>query len=415
MGKRARHLIAAIAITTVARSLWAAESGWPQFLGPDRNGISSETDLMTAWPDAGPGEVWRVQGGAGMSGLVVRGPRVVTMVQRDRKQLVVALDVKDGREVWKREVSREYKNQMGGNGPRATPVIADNSVFAYSGDGTLIALRLQDGTSRWRHEVVKELKGKPADYGMASSPLIVDKFVVVTVGAPNATVVAYERESGKFAWKGGSDRAGYSSPALLEIGGRPQVVAFTGQSAIGLAPDSGALLWRYPFKTNFDCNVVTPIQHDGRVFISSGENHGSAFLEIQPDGMIKEVWTSLGPRSVLRNEWQTSILIDGHLYGFDNVGSAGSISHLNCVKISNGKRVWQKLRYGKGNLIAADGKLFIVTFEGDLVLAHASPKGYEELGRKKVLRSTRQAPALAKGLLYLRDDREIVCLDVRKQ
>ena len=146
MGKRVRHLVAAIAITTAARSLSAEESGWPQFLGPNRNGISSETGLMTAWPEAGPGEVWRVQGGAGRSGLVGRGSRVVTMVQRDRKQLVVALDVKDGKEVWTREVSGAYKNQMGGNGPRATPVIADDSVFAYSGDGALIALRFQDGT-----------------------------------------------------------------------------------------------------------------------------------------------------------------------------------------------------------------------------------------------------------------------------
>jgi outer membrane protein assembly factor BamB len=118
---------------------------------------------------------------------------------------------------------------------------------------------------------------------------------------------------------------------------------------------------------------------------------------------------------VLRNEWQTSILLDGHFYGFDNVGGAGPVSHLTCVNASTGQRVWQQLRFGKGNLIAADGKLWISTMAGELVLVRATTKGYEELGRVAVLGSTRQAPALAGGLLYLRDDKEIVCLDVRKK
>jgi outer membrane protein assembly factor BamB len=153
------------------------------------------------------------------------------------------------------------------------------------------------------------------------------------------------------------------------------------------------------------------------VFISSGENHGSALLALKPKSeqfTVEEVWTSQGAKSVLRNEWQTSILLDGYLYGMDNVGGAGPVTHLTCINAATGERAWQKLRYGKGNLIAADGKLFISTMNGELVIAQASPKEYRELGRGAVLGSTRQAPALADGLLYLRDDAEIVCLDVRK-
>ena len=129
---------------------------------------------------------------------------------------------------------------------------------------------------------------------------------------------------------------------------------------------------------------------------------------------VSEVWDTQVRRGVLRNEWQTSILLDGYLYGMDNVGGAGPITHLTCVKAASGERVWQKTRFGKGNLIAADGKLFISTMAGELIVVRATPNGYEEIGRSTVLESTRQAPALAAGKLYLRDDHEIVCLDVSK-
>ena len=164
-------------------------------------------------------------------------------------------------------------------------------------------------------------------------------------------------------------------------------------------------------------NLSTPLAVDGNVFISSGENHGSALLSLKPTGKTfdaEEAWTSQGASSVLRNEWQTSILLDGHLYGFDNVGSAGPVTHLTCINAATGKRAWQQARFGKGNLIAADGKLFCSTMKGELVVVRATTEKYDELGRAAVIGTTRQAPALANGLLYLRDDKEIVCLDVRK-
>jgi outer membrane protein assembly factor BamB len=264
---------------------------------------------------------------------------------------------------------------------------------------------------------VKELKGKEADYGMACSPLVVGENVIVIAGAPNAAVAAYNAQSGKLAWTAGDDPAGYSSPTLLKVGGQEQVVAYTGASAIGLTPQGGSLLWRFPYETDFNCNIATPLAVDGKVFISSGENHGSALLSLKPAGQtfdVEEAWTSQGPQSVMRNEWQTSIFLDGHLYGFDNVGSAGPVTHLTCVNAATGKRVWQQARFGKGNLIAADGKLFCSTMKGELVVVRATPEKYDELGRATVIGTTRQAPALANGLLYLRDDKEIVCLDVRK-
>jgi outer membrane protein assembly factor BamB len=204
---------------------------------------------------------------------------------------------------------------------------------------------------------------------------------------------------------------------LLDLAGRKQVVVFAGSEALGVDPATGDVLWTYPFETNFECNIITPITIDGRLFLSAGENHGSVLLSLEPKGKayeVAEAWSSLGVKSVLRSEWQTPVLHEGYLYGMDNVGGAGPITHLTCIDAATGERAWQQLRFGKGNFILADGKLFISTMKGELVIVEANPKKFVELARATVLESTRQAPALANGLLYLRDDSEIVCIDVRK-
>lgn len=393
-----------------------AAAEWPQFLGPQRNGISAETGLLQTWPAAGPKELWRTTGGPGMSGLAISRGHVITMVHRAGKQSVISVDASTGKPRWESVVAPEYHNGMG-NGPRATPAISGDQVFVFTGEGILAALNLSDGKLVWSHNVVKDLDGEIAEYGMASSPLVVGKQVIVIAGAPQAAIVAYDTGSGKLAWKIEDGAAGYSSPALLNIGGTPQIVASTGGAVFGIAPERGSLLWKYPFETNYNCNIATPLAVKSNVFISAGENHGSVLLALEPQGdqfKAKEVWSSLGTKSVLRNEWQTSILHDGHLYGFDNVGAAGPVRHLTCINAETGARVWQKVRFGKGNMIAADGKLFATTMNGELVMIHLSSKGYEELGRSTVMGSTRQAPALANGKLYLRDEKEIICLDVRQ-
>lgn len=393
-----------------------AKGEWPQFLGPRRNGLSSETGLLDRWPTDGPKEIWRVPGGVGMSGLAISRDRVLTLVQREGKQWLIALEAKSGESVWQTPLAPAYSNPMG-NGPRATPAISGDQVFVFTGEGILSAHDFRDGKQTWSHHVVKELSGKEAEYGMACSPLVVGEQVIVTAGSPKGTLVAFDTKSGKQLWTAGSDPAGYSSPALLNVGGRSQIVAFTGNSAFGVDPAKGSVLWRYPFKTNYECNIATPLEINGQVFLSAGENHGSVLLALKPDSdnfTLSEVWDSFGPKSVLRNEWQTSMLLDGHLYGMDNVGGAGPVTHLTCIDAATGERKWQEARFGKGNLIAADGKLFITTMKGELVVARATSERYDELGRTTVLESTRQAPALSNGRLFLRDDKEIVCLDVSK-
>ena len=392
-----------------------AASEWPQFLGPHRNGLSAETGLIDSFPLAGPTVHWRCPGGVGMSGIAIADGVAYTLIQTDGRQWAIALDAETGDERWRAPLADAYQNSMG-DGPRATPCVDGESLFTYTGEGILTALSTEDGSVHWSRHPVRDLGGMPADYGMACSPLVHEGRVIVTVGAPQATVAAFDVESGEPAWTAGSgDTAGYSSPTLMTINDQLQLVVFTGSSVLGIDPVVGDALWRHPWKTDYNCNIAIPLSVNHGVFISCGENHGSALLDVGPDGAVRERWTSTGTSSVLRNEWQTSLLVDGALYGFDNVGSAGPVTHFACIDPATGARRWDRKRFGKGNAIAADGKLWCSTMDGEIVLLKADPNGFRELGRAQVLDSTRQAPSLAYGRLYLRDGAEIVCLDVRRQ
>lgn len=389
---------------------------WPQFLGQKRNGISQEKGLITEWPDGGPPVAWRVKGGVGMSGVAVRGNVACTLIQTNGQQRVLALDAKTGAPKWSTPIAPAYKNGQG-DGPRATPAFVGGSVVVFTGDGTLARLKVSDGTVEWSHNVFKRHGGHPADYGMACSPLVISDTVIVQAGANAGTVVACDSKTGEPRWTSGrGESPGYSSPALFTIAGQSQIVAFKGASVSGLNLKSGNELWRYPYRTDYDCNTASPTLVNGNVLISAGENHGSTMLKIGSKGdnfKVEKVWASIGGGSAMRNEWQTAIHLGDYLYGFDNVGSAGPVTHLVCLEAATGKQVWRKTRFGKGNMIAADGKLFATTMKGELVVIKATPDGYEELGRSKVIGTTRQAPALANGHLFLRDGSELVCLDVR--
>ncbi len=391
---------------------FAPADEWPGFLGAHRDGISEEKGLIDAIPADGPKPIWRVPGGVGMSAVAVADGLAITTWNDAGKQWLVALDAATGREAWKTQLGPAYENAMG-NGPRATPTIAGERVFAYSGEGILVAVSRTDGAILWQVDAVGDAEAKPSDYGMASSPLVVAEQVIVHVGGESGAIAAFSIADGKPVWKASAGSAGYSSPTLLEIGGTETIVSVTGTEVVGFRPGSGKALWRFPFETDFGCNTATPIVVDGGVFVSAGENHGSVLIDLERDGDVyapRVRWESLGPKSLMRNEWQTSIVVGDHLYGFDNVGAAGPVTHLVCLEAKTGREVWRKPRFGKGNMVWADGKLWITTFEGELVLARATPAGYEELGRAELLGRTRQTLTIASGRGYLRDDHEVLCI-----
>ncbi len=408
-------LACVLALFAVLPRAMAQSTDWPQFLGPDRNGIAQESELISQWPAGGPKVLWRVPGGVGMSGVAVSGKLAVTMWNSPEGQVLVALNTADGRRMWSSVVSKEYENAMG-DGPRATPAIAGDRVYAYSGDGVLVCAQLATGRLLWKHDVVGTVGAKVAEYGMASSPVVVDGLVIVTAGG-ESTVAALDAEGGQRVWAAVDGPPGYSSPAVLNIAGEKQLVAFTAVGVSGIRIEDGHVLWHYPFKTPYDCNIATPIEVDGKVFISAGENHGCVMLDIQKEGdkfSVDQSWASVDVKSVMRNEWQTSVLIGGLLYGFDNVGSAGPVTHLACVDANTGETRWRENRFGKGNLVAADGKLWITNMAGEFIMAKPSASGYVELGRAELFGRTRQAASIAGGKAYVRDDAEVVCIQLTK-
>lgn len=224
-------------------------SDWPQFLGPDRSGISGETGLIDSWPKTGPREVWRIEGGVGMSGMAISNGTLVTLIQRDGEQFVVALATSSGKSIWQTAVAAEYRNSMG-HGPRATPSISGNSVYAFTGQGILASLNVKSGKINWSRNGLRELNGRPAEYGMACSPLIVGTQVIVTIGAPRATVVACDLDSGKTLWTVGHDTTGYSSPPYSRSGADFRSLSTRAAPSSDSNPRSadncGAILTRHP-------------------------------------------------------------------------------------------------------------------------------------------------------------------------
>lgn len=407
-------LATSLCVAHIAPKLNAED--WPQFLGPNRNGKSAEVGLVESLPAGGPKICWRAPGGVGMSAVVVQGNYAITTWNANGKQWLVALDSLTGQEKWKTEIANAYENAMG-DGPRATPTIAAEQVFAYSGEGILVAADLKSGKLLWRKDVMQELSSEPSEYGMSSSPLVVDDRVIIHAGGADGAVVAFAVRDGKLLWKSGSGHAGYSSPVLVDVAGTTQVVSVTGTVVIGIDPLSGQPLWTYPFETDYGCNTASPVSVDGGIFISAGENHGSVLLDVKnANGTFTatERWKSLDSKSVMRNEWQTSIVIGDFLYGFDNVGAAGPVSHFSCIEAKTGKAVWQQSRFGKGNLVYADGKFFLTTIEGELVIAKADAKGFKETSRVQLVGKNRQTLSIANGYGYLRDDNEVVCVELKK-
>lgn len=409
--------IAAVSVSICVGSASVFGDDWPQFLGVDRNGISSETGLLKSFGSSGPKVLWQTDLGVGMSGIAVQGDHALTMYQDDSSQYVACLNTSDGKLVWKTAVAPMYENGMG-NGPRATPAVTEQSVFALTGEGILVALKRADGKKLWEVNVPRSLGGEPSEYGMSGSPLVVGSAVIVHAGTESAAVAAFDAQSGKPLWKAGSGKAGYSSPVLRTVAGVAQVLAFTAAGLTSIDPASGKELWTFPFATEYDCNTANPVQtDDNHVLISAGENHGSVLLNVTMSSdkwTVKDEWTSAGKDSQLRAEWQTPVLHDGHLYGLDNSGSAGPITNLVCIRLSDRKTVWAKNRFGKSNLVLADGTLWLTTMNGELVAVEASPTGFKETGRATVMETTRQAPSISAGRLYVRDDAKVICFDIRK-
>ncbi len=384
----------------------SAHADWPQWLGPNRTGISSETGLVTTWTKDGPTVVWQQELGEGFSGISVADGRVYTMFSAGEDEFVICLNEETGKEIWRFRTGAKFYERQGGNGPRSQPTVDGERVFVLSAEGWLYALNAKDGKKLWLVDLYDGLGSRVPKFGFSTSPLVEGDLLLLEVGTRQGTFIALDKTNGAVKWASQRDVVSYSSPIAADIAGIRQVVFVSGEAAVGLSPTDGSLYWRFPWSTSYDLNVATPILvPPDHIFISSGYDHGAALLQISPEGdglSVKKVWESRG----MKNHFGTSLLIGDYIYGFDN-------AILKCIEAKTGKEQWKRRGYGKGTLIYADGQLIILSDKGKLALADASPTGFREKASTQVLSGKCWTPpTLANGKIFVRDMHRIVCMDV---
>jgi outer membrane protein assembly factor BamB len=386
----------------------AAAPYWTDFRGPKRDGQYREGPIRTLWPADGLKPIWKQPVGGGYASFAIAGGRAFTIEQRGPQEVVAAYDVATGRELWTNAWTAIFRESMGGEGPRATPTWADGRVYALGGQGEFRCLDDAGGKLVWRTNILDDAAATNLQWGMAAAPLIVDDTVVVLPGGPNGrSVVAYDRRTGKRAWSALDDRQAYSSPMLATVAGTRQIVVFSATRVMGLTPDSGSVLWEYPWKTDYDVNASQPLViGDNRVFVSSGYGAGAAVVEIAHAAggfSVREVWRNIR----MKNQFTSSVLHDGFIYGLDE-------SILACLDAATGEVKWKGGRYGYGQVLLAGGHLIVLTEEGDLALVRAAPDRHQELGRFPAVEGKSwNHPAMSGGYLLVRNINEMAAFDLR--
>lgn len=395
-------VVAVIALGLVVATTLTWGADWPRFRGPGGDGVSTETGLLREWPDNGPKVVWRVDLGGGYSGISVAAGRVYTMFADGSDEFAICFGADSGREIWRRLTDVNFTD-MHGSGPRSTPTVDGEVVYVLSAKGKLHALAAKDGTPIWMRDLVKEFGANAPRWGYSSSPLIEGKLLLLDVGGSGgSSIVAFDKQSGKTVWRSQSDQAGYSTPIAVTIEERRQVVFFTGTKVVALSPDDGSLLWKQPWKTSYDVNAASPVFiPPDRIFISSGYDVGAAVYRVTTSG-VEQVWRN----REMKNKFSSSVLYEGHLYGFDE-------TTLKCIDAASGEMRWRARGFGHGSLVYADGRLIVLGDEGTLALVQATAEEFREGARARIFAGkTWTVPTLAGGKLYLRDEKEIVALDV---
>jgi len=405
--------IAAAAVTLTAHGA-EAQADWPQFLGPARNGVADARPLP-AGPAAGPKVLWEKQVGRGWSSPVAAGGKTLIFHRVKDREVLECLDSATGKELWRVESETAYQDQFNfDDGPRATPTISRDQVFTLGADGLLTCRKLADGAQVWAVDTRKEFQSDPGYFGMVCSPLVEGKAVIVNLGGKNksggAGIIAFDSATGKTLWQTGDHEAGYSSPIAATLDGKRRILSLTRTGLLSLAPESGATDWIYPFRsrTQASVNAATPLVSGDLIFITASYSTGAALLkwgEVKP----QEVWRN---DETLSSHYMTPVIAGEYLYGIDGRQEMGC--SLRCVELKTGKVKWSKEGFGAGTLLLAGTELLVLSETGELIRVAASPEGYKETGRARILDAeVRASGALAGGLYLARDRKKLVCIDLR--
>jgi len=404
-----RFVRGAILLAAAVASGAAAGTDWPQWRGPNRDGVSAETGLLKQWPPGGPPVVWTATGlGNGYGSVAVQGDRVFVQGTAGASSAVFCLKRQDGGKVWSRALGRSLDQDKGG-GPRGTPTVDGDVLFALSEAGDLACLRVSDGGVVWARNILADFDGRNPTWLISESPLVDGAHVVVTPGGRGAGLVALDRKTGKTVWttKDLSETAGYSSVIAADIQGVRTLITLTSASAVGVRASDGKLMWRYDKAANDTANITTPVLAGSRVFVTSAYNTGGALLQLRAEnGGVRadEVYFTRD----LMNHHGGVVFVNGYLYGYSN-------AILTCLEAATGKVQWRDRSVGKGSLTYADGRLYVLGESDTVGLVDASPAGYVERGRFQIADQGWPSwahPVVAGGRLYLRNQGVIAVHDV---
>ncbi|MCE9565671.1 MAG: PQQ-like beta-propeller repeat protein [Planctomycetes bacterium] len=405
-----RFVLSSSFALTLTVTLSAAD--WPQFRGPNRDGISKETGLLKTWPKEGPPKLWTAKNlGEGFGTPSVADGKIFGMGTRDEKDGVWALKESDGSELWFTPFDDVRKPNQN-NGPSGTPTFHDGKVYSISSKGKIACLEAATGKPVWQADFVKDFGGGVPGWGFCESPLIDGDKLICTPGGKNA-IVALNKNTGEVIWKSTlpkNEGAQYSSAIAVEIGGQRQYIQFMKGGVVSVGASDGAFLWRYDHPANGTANCSTPLFANGLVFAASAYGNGGGLAAVSKVDDKFEAKESYFDKQ-MQNHHGGMVLVDGYIYG------TGSNS-LRCIDFKTGKVAWEDRAPGKGSVTFADGCLYCRNEgSGKMFLVEANPKEYTEKGQfAQPDRSKKNAwayPVIANGKLYLRDQDIMICYDIK--
>jgi outer membrane protein assembly factor BamB len=392
-------------------------SDWPQWRGPDRTDVSKETGLLKSWPEGGPKRVWLYENaGMGYSGPAIAKGKYYTLGTRDGGEVLLVLDANTGKELSMVKLSGDVLKNNWGDGPRGTPTVDGDHVYALSGPGDLVCVSISTGKILWQTNMTA-LGGKVPGWGYCESVLVDGDKVLCTPGGSRGAVAALDKKTGKLLWQSTAftDPAHYSSVMPAKINGQDQYVQLTMQNFVGLSPKDGSVLWKASFPKGRTAVIPTPLIKDNMVYVTAGYGAGCKMVSLSPANEVTTVYEN----SVMKNHHGGVILVGDHIYGHSD-GYAWV-----CQNFKTGEEVWSQRDFKKGAIACADGMLYCLEEgTGTVVLAEASPAAWKETGRFKLDPQTKirnpqgriwTHPVIANGKLYLRDQDLIYCYDVKSK
>jgi outer membrane protein assembly factor BamB len=407
---------------TAASSLFAAD--WPQYGGPNHDRSTSES-VQKVFPASGPKALWRVPTKDGFSSFAVSDNKAFTLVMRDLggapRETLIALDAGTGKEIWGQPLGgikvgdggqSGTPDNQGGDGPRSTPSVDGNRVYVVSAKLLVACYDAESGKVVWSHDLMKEHAGRNISWQNAASPLIEGDLVFVGGGGLGESLIAFNKATGKVAWKAHDEKITHATPVAATILGTRQVIFFVQSGLVSVNPADGKVLWKHPFHYNVS-TAASPVVAGDVVYCTAGYGVGATAAKIIKQGdafTATNLWFSQGNKPVA-NHWSTPVHYKGYLYGMFSFKEYGT-GPLKCVDLATGQVKWEKPGFGAGQVILANDTVLALTDAGELVTVATDPTQYKEISRAKVVTGKCwSSPVVAKGRIYVRSTKEGACFD----